>query len=180
MEPHNLSLDIKGSLIVPDEANPGEVKKVVYQGTTPQFANYETNDGKPRQVREWVIPYDPKTTPQLKQREKLRRAVQAWFDSDQAQRETALATAIKKKVTLFMAFISDWIKASPPIEVLIWDYNSALWDTLPVGVWDGSTATWEAGAEPWDRASALWDNNTAFWDALQANQWDNFSTIWTN
>lgn len=56
----------------------GTLKGFVYQKTSALFANAATRWDKLRQKRRLVIPYDPKTTPQLAQRSKMTIAVAAW------------------------------------------------------------------------------------------------------
>lgn len=127
-------LDIRGSLVVPDEAAPGEVKKVVFQGTAPQFANYRTGTGQPRMIRAHVIPADPRTPAQINQRTKMTMAVSAWHESTQAERLAFAETAKARGITVYMAFVSSYIKALPPLLGTVWDGGTTAWI-------DGSTTT---------------------------------------
>jgi hypothetical protein len=130
-----LCLDIKGTLKEPDPANPTTIIKRVYQATSPQFANYYTKNGKPRMVRAYVAVVNPKTSAQLVQQNKLRLAVAAWHTASDLDKEPARTLAKQRDITIYMAYLSLWMKSY----------------IAPVGT------IWDSGATTWDSAATLWD-----------------------
>lgn len=131
------ALDARGSIIIPDNDSPGDYKKVVFQGTGAQFANFRTGLDKPRMVRAHVIPTDPQTPTQLAQRGSLRAAVAAWQSADQDERNRALSIAQTRKITLYMAYISLSMAENPPLIGTIWDAGTTGWiDGATVTLWD--------------------------------------------
>jgi hypothetical protein len=130
-----LTLDVKGTLQVEDPGSPGEMLKIVYQGCSPQFANYFNSQGKPRMVRTYVSVTNPGTPAQLARQEGMRQAVAAWQAATQSERETARYLADNRQITLYMAFISIWLKSYSP--------------TIGT-IWDGGATTWDSGSTTWD------------------------------
>jgi len=131
----DVSLDVRGTISQIDPLNPSVMQKLVHQACSPQFANYHTKSGKPRMIRAWVQVINPKTPAQLTQQARLRAAVSAWQAADIETRQQAKDTAKKRGITLYMAFVSDFIKSYIP----------------PAGT------TWDAGATTWDAGATLWD-----------------------
>jgi len=134
VEIFDLSLNVKGSKWEPDPAHPGQYRRVVYQGTGAAFANLYNKHGRPRMKRVWILPPDPLTAPQAARRETMRQAVAAWQAADAAERESARHVANTKGISLYMAYVSKYLKANHPS-------TGILWETLS-GAWDGGTAIW--------------------------------------
>lgn len=134
-EPKDIVLDINGTISKPDPLNPAVTLKIVYQGTSPQFANYYTKQGKPKMVRSYVAVVNPKTPAQLARQEAMRQAVANWHAATPEQKEAARYLAKNRQITLYMAFISLQLKALNPILGTIWDGGSTTWDSGST-IWD--------------------------------------------
>lgn len=113
----------------------GRIGAVVIQGCAPQYANAKSSLGKPLMIREYVQVINPKTSAQVAQQNKLKAAVAAWQSASQEIREQSRQTAIKRNITLYMAFVSDFIKAYSPTEGTVWDSGTTVWDSGTT-VWD--------------------------------------------
>lgn len=131
----NLSLDVKGTLSMFDPDSPTSIIKVVYQGTSPQFANYYTKTGKPRMVRAYSSPVNPGTPAQLARQEAMRQAVINWHSATSEERALAKTLAESRQITLYMAYISLQLKSLNPVLGTIWD---------------GGATTWDSGSTLWD------------------------------
>lgn len=131
----NLSLDVKGTLSMFDPDSPTSIIKVVYQGTSNQFANYFTKTGAPRMVRAYVPVTNPGTPGQLARQEAMRQAVANWHTASTSDREMARELAESRQITLYMAFISLQLKSLNPVLGTIWDGGST--------TWDGGTTLWD-------------------------------------
>lgn len=127
-DPRQICFDILGKLKIPDPDDVGNYKTVVYQGTSPQFANYRTGLKKPRQVREYVIQTPSNTGAQLTQRSFMLQAVSDWQAADQTERNRAAAVAKTRMLPLYQAYLSMRIKE------LIQESEDTMWqDAFPVG-----------------------------------------------
>lgn len=135
VDPRTITLDIKGTVRQITESSPTTPIKVVYQGCNPQFANYYTKSGAPRMRRAYVAPENPKTPAQVAQQAKLAAAVVAWHATTPEVRAEYQARADRRKLTVYMTFISEFIKSYIP----------------PIGT------IWDAGATSWDSGATLWD-----------------------
>lgn len=132
---NHLTLDVRGTIVEVNPDSPGDFVRVVYQRTGNQFANYHTGTGAPRQRRAYVATPNPKTSAQLHQQAKLRAAVAAWHTADTATRETARPVAVARAITLYMAFVSNFMASYEP----------------PLGTqWDAGATTWDSGLTTWD------------------------------
>lgn len=124
-------------MTVPDTDNPGQFKKVVYQGTSPLFSNWQTGLKKPRMLRAHVIPFDPQTAPQIAQRSRLVNAAAAYVLADQTERNRAKPLADKNRWSLRIAYISLHMRENPPLAGTQWDAGSTNWlDGATVTLWD--------------------------------------------
>jgi len=113
----------------------GKITNVVIQGTSPQFANFYTKNGQPRQVRTYTSPINPKTPAQLAQQAKMRAAVAAWQAATDEDKAKVAPIAKNRAITLYMAFLSEYIK----------NYIA------PTGTtWDSDSTTWDSGNTTWD------------------------------
>jgi hypothetical protein len=109
--------------------------KYVYQRVAKGVGNVVGYPHRALQLRRHVIPYDPKTSKQIRQRTHFKNAVTAWHAASESERSTAHAVAEQKNTTLFTAYISKWMKENP----------------LPQGtLWDGGSTVWDSGATVWD------------------------------
>lgn len=125
-----ICLDIRGTVTEMTAANPPAPLKIVYQATSAQFANYLTASGKPRMRRIWVNSPNNKSPAQLNQQAKLTAAVLAWQALPISDRVQFKPLASKKRISVYMAFCSQFIKSYiPPIVGTIWDTGATTWDT---------------------------------------------------
>lgn len=131
----DISLDVKGTLSMFDPDSPTSIIKVVYQGTSPQFANYFTKSGQPRMVRAYAAVVNPGTPAQLARQEAMRVAVANWHAATAEEREIARETAINRQITLYMAYISLQLKSLNPVLGTVWDGGSTSWDSGTT-LWD--------------------------------------------
>ena len=114
---------------------PRPAGKYVFQRVAPGLGNVVGTPGRVLQLRSHVIPFDPKTLPQIFHRMHFVNAVAAWHAATQEEKAVAIPTAEQKNITLFNAYISDWMRA-----------NHAPTSTS----WDGGATTWDNGATTWD------------------------------
>lgn len=102
-------LGIRGTIRAYRDESSLLTQKLVIQGTAPELTHTRDPSGKPVQIRRHIVPHDPKTSTQLAQRDKMRQAVAAWHAADSAARASAKTTARTKNITLYMAFVSDYM-----------------------------------------------------------------------
>jgi microcystin-dependent protein len=127
-DPRQICFDILGKLKIPDPDSPGDFKTVVYQGTSPQFANYRTGLKKPRQVREYVIQTPSNTSGQLTQRSFMQQAIIDWQAADPTEKARANQIAQARRLPQYQAYLS------LRINELITESEDTMWqDAYPVG-----------------------------------------------
>jgi hypothetical protein len=151
-----LTLDVRGKLSIRDNPNSAAVRKVVFQGTSAQFANYFTANGQPRMQRAYVVQTPSRTPAQAAMRNKMQAAVIAWRSASEAQLINAKKIAGKRAISVYMAFVGQFIKTAQPSQVIIWDtYQSN---------WDNGASQWDATIKSqWDAVQTDWDNGASQW-----------------
>lgn len=176
--PHLLGLEVTGTLTLPPDDNVPQKRKVVFQGCRPEAASYFTKSGKPMQTRAYINTPQASTSGAISRRGAMRDAMSAWHSATTEQRETARATALRRGLTLYNAYISDYLLAHKPASFTIWDYGATTWDNLKT-LWEKiGAAGWDTGATIWDYGATTWDNFTSIkWDA-GATIWDSGNTAW--
>lgn len=107
----------------------GRLGTKVIQACAAQFANFHTGTGQPRMVREYVKVINPKTPGQVQQQNKLKLAVQAWQSATPEQKAEAMPLAQKKQISVYMAFVSIFIKNYQPAVGVQWDNGASIWDS---------------------------------------------------
>ena len=82
-------------------------KQWVFQGTTPEFRNVPNSGVDDVMIREYVIPTDPKTPAQLRQRELWKERVDEWNALPQSEKDYWKAEAKRlRKWSAFAYFMS--------------------------------------------------------------------------
>lgn len=109
--------------------------KYVYQRVRRGLGNVVGHPNRALQLRSHVIPFDPRTLAQRRQRAHMRNAVSAYHAATEQEKRAHHAEAIINQVTDFNAFVAHYMRTNP----------------LPNGT------TWDAGAVLWDSGAALWD-----------------------
>jgi hypothetical protein len=154
--PKDICFDIRGKVSLRDNPNSAAVRKVVFQGTSRQFANYLTPNGQPRMERAYVIQRPSRTPAQSVMRNKMQSAVIAWRTATEMQLLEAKKLAENRAISVYMAFIGQFIKNDKLNHTITWDKNPSLWD-------DG-TSSWDATANSqWDESPSLWDDGASEW-----------------
>ena len=152
----DLALLITGSINVPDPTAPTGWKRIIIQRTTKGLGNIPTRHPYDYQVKTWRLQADPKTFTKQAHRKRFGAAVAAWHDATLAERETARKTATKKSITLFNAYLSDYIRAHPVLARSLWDAGATSWDNN-YSHWDDTTPTqWDAALTTWDLQATAW------------------------
>jgi hypothetical protein len=151
-----LTLDIRGKLSIRDNPNSAAIRQVVFQGTSAQFANYLTPNGQPRMERAYVIQTPSRTPRQAAMRNKMQSAVIAWRSATENQLLEAKKIAESRAISVYMAFISQFLKNTPSNQTITWDKNPSLWDN-GASQWDGTTNS------QWDKNPSLWDSGASEW-----------------
>lgn len=109
--------------------------KYVYQRVRRGLGNVVGHPNRALQLRSHVIPFDPRTLAQRRQRAHMRNAVSAYHAATEQEKRAHHADAIVRQVTDFNAFVSNWMQENP----------------LPTG------ADWDTGASNWDTSTSMWD-----------------------
>lgn len=105
-----LALDIKGTLTLCDDADCTTSHKVVFQGCSAASANYFVGNHQPRMMRAYVIPYDPKTGPQLARRQKFRDGATAWDALAPSIKNQWKAAGSARGLTGYNVFMSEFLR----------------------------------------------------------------------
>lgn len=173
IDPRTITLDIKGTVKQLTDDSPTTPIKVVYQGTSPQFANYYTKNGKPRMVRGYVNVTNPKTPAQIIQQTRLKNAVAAWHAATDDEKKAFSSIAKTRQITNYMAFISAFILSSESepnmLEILNAIYPiGAIYQTMAEGTPFESLefGTWEMTAR--GRVLVGFDAEDPLFDEVEA------------
>lgn len=155
--PHLLGLEVTGTLTLPPDDIVPQTRKVVFQACRPEAATYFTTDGTPMQTRVYINTPQTSTSGALSRRGAMRDAMTAWHSATADQRGSARATALRRRLTLYNAYISDYLLANQPGTYTTWDFGQTTWDNLKT-LWEKiSATTWDAGATIWDAGATAWD-----------------------
>lgn len=95
----------------PDPLKPAG--KYVFQRVAPGKGNLPGHPAFDLQLRRHVIPFDPMTPAQLARRALLAAAVARWHATAPAERQQWAGIAKQRKISLFNASVSDYLKNPP-------------------------------------------------------------------
>jgi hypothetical protein len=107
--PH--ALKIHGTLWFCPSSPPRPCGKYVYQGVAPGKGNIPGNPKKDTQLRRYVVPFDPRTAPQLSRRARFAAAVAAWHTLGPAEKKAWRQRGESRRLPGYQAFISAWMRA---------------------------------------------------------------------
>lgn len=110
VDPHKISLDVRGKICFDPEEPDRPPDCYVYQRTTPGWGNIPTDPRKSLQLRAYVIPADPRTPGQLAQRAKMRDGVAAWHALTPEQRQAWRSAGQAKALPPYNAFLSAYMR----------------------------------------------------------------------
>lgn len=129
------SITPSGTVRITPTNPPRAPGRYVFQRVKRGLGNVIDHPGRALQLRTHVIPYDPRTLAQRRQRTHMRNAVAAYHAATEQEKHAQHADAITRQVTDFNAYLAHWMRTNP----------------LPTGAaWDAGAANWDAGATMWD------------------------------
>jgi len=104
---------ITGSLLEPDDDNPTQLRRYVYQRAAKNHGNIPYSKTRDLQRRVWVQTPDPKTPAKLALQSRFRDAVAAYHAIDETTYRALRARGSNRGRTAINQFISEWCSAHP-------------------------------------------------------------------
>lgn len=98
------SLDVRGTLGLPDAEGTDGRQDWIWQGVSPQFENCSALGLRSKQLRHYEVWYNAGTLPQRQQRAYMQAAVAAWHALSPAEKIAWHAPAKKAKLNRFQTF----------------------------------------------------------------------------
>jgi len=104
------TLLITGTLKIQPPGTSDPPRKMVFQRVRAGLGNLPDFPGLNVQLRQHVIPVDPKTSAQIARRDLMRAAVAFWHASTTQDKDAWKITAQKRHISVFNACISDVLR----------------------------------------------------------------------
>jgi len=104
---------ITGSLLEPDDDNPSQLRRYVYQRAAKNHGNIPYSKTRDLQRRVWVQTPDPKTPAKLALQARFRDAVAAYHAIDETTYRALRARGSNRGRTAINQFISEYCRANP-------------------------------------------------------------------
>jgi hypothetical protein len=110
VDPHKITLDVRGKLYFDPEGPARGPGAYVYQRTRAGWGNIPEDKSGRLQLRRWVRPYDPHTPAQIAQRARMAAGVAAWHALSPEARAAWRAAGKQRGIPAYNAFLSAHMK----------------------------------------------------------------------
>lgn len=143
------SLDLHGTLSFVPVDPPKPHGKYVVQRCAAGLGNVTGDKRLSTQLRAHVLPVNPRTAPQMRQRGKLAAAVIAWRALSTAEIDELRPRAVARSLPVYQFFIGEFCHTAVAQDFTAWRTE-----------WDGHKTEWDSGKTLWRTA---FDNGNTIW-----------------